>query len=229
MGLAWTAHELRTPLLAAKAAMERLLMRVEEGAVSVASASDRDLLRWSREELEQLAGQLEGFLRWGAGDERLRRTHTDLVRIVRQAVWAAATADAEERVTVSAPPEAKVNADGPNLRLAITNIVRNALAYSPAGSVVSVSVQVRGDIATVSITDQGLGVAAGERDAIFRPYGRGAAGKGRSGHGLGLYIARRAVEAHGGTITVASDGHGSTFSIELPGMGGTWNSRAFAS
>lgn len=218
LGLAWTAHELRGPLLGAKAAIESLV-RTEDVAASEGSlsSSDRHLLVRSARELDRLARQMEALLRWGVGVEQVPRKDTDLVRVVRQAVRSAAMERGDHRVSVSAPSRVNVRGDGETLRLAIANLVRNALSYSPAHSPVTVSVESRGETVSVSVEDSGSGVASGDRERIFHPFYRGNSGRqARSGSGLGLFIARRIVEAHGGAIWLESDGRGSRFHMELP-------------
>jgi signal transduction histidine kinase len=119
-------------------------------------------------------------------------------------------------VTVETPPHAWVNADAPQLARAITNVVRNAVAYAPETTSVQVTVEETDDNARVRVRDQGPGIAASERHLIFDPFARGKVSDGREGRGLGLFIARRIVEAHGGAIGLRSVVPGAEFWIELP-------------
>ncbi len=101
---------------------------------------------------------------------------------------------------------------------ALTNILENAGKYAPAGSVVTVSVEARGDRVAISVADEGPGLSPGEAEDIFGRFYRGDQGRTIAGSGLGLSIARGFVEACGGTVTVASDGpgRGTTFTLLLP-------------
>ena len=99
----------------------------------------------------------------------------------------------------------------------MANVVRNALGYSPPTTPVTVCVETDGDVARVLVRDRGPGIPAAERHLIFDPFARGgAADGGRGGKGLGLFIARRVVEAHGGVIGLRPVRPGAEFCIELP-------------
>jgi two-component system sensor histidine kinase GlrK len=113
-----------------------------------------------------------------------------------------------------------VAADGVLLRSAIVNLLRNALSYSPEGSPIRLSVVEDAGTVAITISDRGPGIAAEERESIFEPYSRGAAGRrGRDGAGLGLFVVRRVVEAHGGSLSVGPSLAGATFRIDIPSDG----------
>jgi signal transduction histidine kinase len=209
LGVAWAAHEFRSPLIGATAAIERFLMSDDPNDL------DRELLRRSGTELRHLAGLVDPWLKWAVGTGTLRLRPTDLARLAREA--AASSVDlSHQRVLVRGEP-AVIRADGRHLQVAISNVIRNALQYSPGDSQVRVVVERGGDLATVSVRDRGPGVPTTERDAIFDPFVRGATGVGtRTGSGLGLFIARRIVEAHQGAIRVESHDQGANFLLELP-------------
>ncbi|MDQ3956735.1 MAG: ATP-binding protein [Actinomycetota bacterium] len=211
LAIAWTAHEVRSPLLATKAAIERFL------TTSTVAGADDDLLHRSRRELEQLAGVVDGLLRWSTGNESLDRDQVDLVGLTERIAESTFLESGDRRVAISSPERLLVEADADHLRGALANVVRNALAYSPRHTKVQVDLEKRGTQAIVRIQDAGPGIPEEDREAIFDPLVRGAAGPSyRGGHGLGLFIARRVIEAHGGTIWVESDGSGSIFHIQLP-------------
>jgi signal transduction histidine kinase len=98
------------------------------------------------------------------------------------------------------------------------NLLTNAVKYSPGGREIVVRVERDGAAARVQVIDQGVGVPAEALPRLFdRFYRVSETARGASGLGLGLYISRRIVEAHGGTIAVASvPGQGSTFTVTLP-------------
>src|SRR5439155_15704467 len=103
------------------------------------------------------------------------------------------------------------------LRQAVTNLVDNAIKYGPQGSRVTVAVGERDGSATIAVTDEGPGIAAEHRDHVFERFYRVDPARPRGGAGLGLAIAKWAVEAHGGRIELDStEGKGSTFRIVLP-------------
>lgn len=210
LGIAWTAHEFRGPLLGVKAVLELLLRSGGD------SPAGRAMLERSLRELEQLAGLTDGLLRWAVGAGSLTRRHADVVSIVRQAVESCYLEAGQERVWISAPDRLIARVDAHQLRGAIANLVSNALAYSPPDTKVEVSVEHAGDAIIAGVRDEGPGIQASERDRIFDPFFRGQTRGRRNGKGLGLFIARRVVEAHGGSIWLEPSVQGATFRIRLP-------------
>src|SRR5262249_39563657 len=120
---------------------------------------------------------------------------------------------------VSAPDEpVRLRCDPMRIEQVLANLVNNAIKYSPPGGTVRVTVAPRPDAAVVSVADEGVGMSADELAHVFDPFRRGAGtSHAVPGTGLGLFVARRIVEAHDGGITVASaPGAGSTFTVRIP-------------
>jgi signal transduction histidine kinase len=107
------------------------------------------------------------------------------------------------------------------LRDAVTNVVDNAIKYSPSGSTIAMRIEADVVEATLSVTDEGPGIPAEHRERIFDRFYRIDEGRSRGsgGAGLGLAIAKWAVEANGGRMSLASSGSGSVFRITLPRSG----------
>jgi signal transduction histidine kinase len=209
VGLAWTAHELRTPILGVKAALE--------GVVGRSGPRDESVLRRSVSELEKLALDTEGILGWATGRRELETSVVDVSRLVEDAVAGYRVMHAEARIEVDADPSVTASADPVQLRGAVVNLIRNAALYSGRDAVVRVEVASEGTAVRVSVRDQGPGIPREERATIFDPFVRGREGsRVRDGSGLGLFITRRVVEAHGGRIWVDPDDEGSTFHVLLP-------------
>ncbi|GIU95223.1 MAG: hypothetical protein KatS3mg012_1680 [Gaiellaceae bacterium] len=140
----------------------------------------------------------------------------DVGRLARD-VCAAAELVGQAAVTVSTPEApVVVRADPIRLRQALDNLVRNALAVTPADGEVAVAVGGDRQSVWIAVSDSGPGIPERERERIFEPGVR--LGSDRPGSGLGLPIARAIVEAHGGTVRVESSalGGGSTFVVTLP-------------
>ena len=113
----------------------------------------------------------------------------------------------------------QVHVDPPRIEQVVTNLVENALKYSPQGGDVQVEVTADAGVARLSVRDRGIGIAAEDLPLIFERFHRGKNVDDRrfAGMGLGLYIARGIVEQHGGRIWAESaPGEGSTFCVELP-------------
>ncbi|MGZ8579476.1 MAG: sensor histidine kinase [Actinomycetota bacterium] len=220
LALACTAHELRGPLAGARAALDHV-------HIDDPGPQSRELLRQTKDELGQLAELVDPLLRWSAGPSSLEKRQVDLVLLVREAVTSCLLEPEGVEVGIEAPDRLMVQADGPQLRGAIGNVVRNALAYSPSSAPVTVIVEDRDAVARVRVRDRGRGVPEEERHLIFDPFARGRAGNGvRDGRGLGLFIARRIIEAHGGCIGLRPARPGAEFFIELPSSGGGRRSSA---
>jgi signal transduction histidine kinase len=100
----------------------------------------------------------------------------------------------------------------------LTNLLNNAIKYSPQGGTVRVTVTRERDTAVMAVSDQGIGMSNAEREHVFELFRRSDAAKATSpGVGLGLFVASRIVEAHGGHIAVTSAvGKGSTFTVRIP-------------
>ncbi len=221
LGIALTAHELTGPLVGARAAIERAYE-------THAGDEGRELLRRTQEELMQLADLVDPLLRWSVGTEPITRERTDLVRVVRDAARSSSLGAIDERLVVEASDHPFVLGDAKQLRGAISNVIRNSLAYSPPATPVTVRVAIEGRMAGVEVTDRGPGVPPTERQLLFDPFERGRSGRAaRRGHGLGLFIARRVLEAHGGSIGLRSTRSGASFRLELPILEG--RSERFAS
>jgi signal transduction histidine kinase len=209
LAIAWTAHELKGPLVGARAALGRVSVGSED-------RTGQDLLRRSRDELGLLADLVDPLLRWTAGSSSLRLRRCDLVRIVRDAVTSCRLEAEEPAVAMEAPEHVWVRADARQLGRAIANVVRNAVSYAPRATTVRVMVEETDDGARVRVRDRGPGVPAADRRLIFDPFARGMLVNGRGGSGLGLFIARRIMEAHQGSIGLRSARPGTEFCIELP-------------
>jgi PAS domain S-box-containing protein len=121
------------------------------------------------------------------------------------------------RVTLEVRAMATAAVEPNRIERVVVNFVQNAIKYSPSGSPVVVRLDTRNDMAHVSVTDRGPGLGTDERSYVFDKYRRAPGTSAREGLGLGLYISRKIVEAHGGRIGVESaPGEGSTFFLEVP-------------
>jgi signal transduction histidine kinase len=123
-------------------------------------------------------------------------------------------------LTVSLPSdEVSLCADPQRIEQVLTNLIHNALKFTPAGGQVAVSLRVEGDQALMAVTDTGVGIAPEHQAAVFEKFFqvRQDSPSGLGGSGLGLYIAKSLVEAHGGQMGLESAlGRGSRFWFSLP-------------
>jgi signal transduction histidine kinase len=120
---------------------------------------------------------------------------------------------------VVAPDEPlRLTCDPTRLEQVLNNLVSNAIKYSPRGGAVWISISLLGASVHLSVADEGMGIMPEDVDHVFDPFRRtGASKEAIAGVGLGLFVARRIVEAHGGQLSVVSTpGHGSTFTVDIP-------------
>lgn len=207
--IAWTAHELRGPLVALKAALGILS---EDGRPSSHDA----LLDRCRAEVDRLSTLVTDTLRWGVSGEAPRRRHCDLVHVVKDTIEQCRLELGVDRVTLDAPERVLACIDSGQLRSAIANLVRNALMYSTPDSRVEVIVNVDLDFVIVSVRNAGREILSEDQRAIFLPYVRGSNAGGRFGKGLGLFIARRIARANRGQLSVVSKDGMTEFRLEIP-------------
>ncbi|MDA8216612.1 MAG: PAS domain-containing sensor histidine kinase [Dehalococcoidales bacterium] len=210
------AHDLRNPVTAILGVAQLLVRSLSKQGLEADARNAEIVLRGARY-LNSLIQELVESARLESGKGSLHKERIDLASLVADVVEGMAPAERGRlRVEFSGclPP---TRADPHLVERALTNLIGNALKYSPEGSVVLVRVrQVSGE-ATVSVTDEGVGIPPAELDHVFERHYRAEAGKDTDGMGLGLYIARLVVEAHGGRISVESEvGKGSTFTFTLP-------------
>lgn len=205
--MASVAHELKGPIVGVRHAIDVALR------IGLPDGTPRTLLQKSKRELQHLDEVIEGLL-----NQRSRTSEPavfDLFALVFDSI--AAIKDEAEGHSLHLSGEAvEVRAHPARLRIAITNVLRNAVRHSPAGSAVKVSVEDRDSAASVKIEDSGPGVATEELSAIFEPYRRGANAL-LPGAGLGLFISRTILESHGGSIKAEHrSGGGARFILEIP-------------
>lgn len=146
----------------------------------------------------------------------LHRRPTELRAMLEQVIERVVPTRDRGRVYLEAPARFTVSIDELRIERVCANLVSNALKYAPRGTAIVVRLEVEGCV-RISVVDGGPGLAPNETEHVFDKYWRAASSTLREGTGLGLYVARRIVEEHGGTIGVDSGCHaGSRFYFELP-------------
>ncbi|MBZ5715931.1 PAS domain S-box protein [Nannocystis pusilla] len=217
--LSVASHELRTPLTALGFHLEHLVRLVDRGEHDpgvLARKVDGAIRQIDR--VTALVDSLIHVSRMSLGRLSLELSEFDLVELVRDLVARAGpdAARARSELRVQAPFALVGAWDRKQLDQAIHNLLANALKYG-AGHPVDVRLAARGPDVVVEVQDRGIGIADEDRPRIFDRFERAVSSAHYGGFGLGLYIARRIVEAHGGVLDVTSTpGKGSTFRLQIP-------------
>jgi heavy metal sensor kinase len=212
------SHELRTPLSVIRGIGEAGLGETRT------PAEYKEAMGSMLEEVDRLTNLVDTLLRLSHGDAgtvRLRREAIDLGELTREVVASLGILAEErnQRLAVDLAADVSVSADRLVLRESITNVIDNAIKYSPHGSTIDIRVRPQAGDVVLSVADQGPGIAPEHRERIFDRFFRVDEARSRDsgGTGLGLAIAKWAVEVNGGRISVetGADG-GSVFRIVLP-------------
>jgi len=214
------SHELRTPLSVIRGIGELALRETRK------PQEYKDALGSMLEEVDRLTRLVDTLLQLSRGDAgtiRLSRDVVDLGDLVRDVASSLGilAEERQQRLEVAAAANLRVSADRLVLRDAVTNLVDNAIKYSPKGATIVIGADGDREHAMVTVADQGGGIPPEHRDRIFDRFYRIDEGRSREmgGTGLGLAIAKWAVEANGGTIALESARAGSVFRISLPREG----------
>lgn len=218
------SHELRTPVTTIRALTDIMLRAVDRGATLDPDQLTRrlEIIRQQADRLTRLSTDLIDATQLQAGRLAVRRDPEDLIAAVEASVRQRRDlleGNDRHRIALTHPPAPVfVALDRMRVEQVLDNLLDNAVKYSPAGGLVRVNVAVDQQAARVSISDDGIGVPAEDLPHLFEPFYRGANAPthGFSGLGLGLYVSKALIEAHGGDIVVASDGRGTTFTLVLP-------------
>ncbi len=210
------SHELRTPLTAARAG----LGMIETSATERLRPDERELVDNVRRNVERLGMQIDNLLAYNQledGSLRLDREYLDLRAVVAGTVSAVRPLIREKGqvLEVDLPEPLPTEGDPQRLEQVIVNLLTNAHRHTPSGTRIAIRAHVTGDEVLLFVSDDGPGIPAEEREAIFVRFHRLSSVEG--GSGLGLAIAREIIEHHGGRIWAESrPKQGTTFRLALP-------------
>jgi signal transduction histidine kinase len=209
------AHEIRNPLTSIKLNMQKLERWSKSGRMP---DETRQPLEITLREIDRLDRVVHGVLQLGRAPTS-NRAATSLARLVSDAVEVARPQLERRSVAIAVPeisnePEPIVWGDASLLRAAVLNLILNAGDASPSGGTVCVEVERNAKLAHLRVRDSGPGIPADQRDRVFEPFFTTKEG----GTGLGLALAQRTVEEHGGAIHIEDGAPGAIFVIDLPLM-----------
>ncbi|MFT5429387.1 MAG: PAS domain S-box-containing protein [Myxococcota bacterium] len=219
--VATVSHELRTPLTSIAGSLRLIeagvVGKLPEQAEKLVELANRNVTR-----LVRLINDILDLTSHEVGRQTLRLETTDLDALVHRVTDGSRglAAESDVRLVLEACP-IEMQVDPDRIEQVVSNFLSNAIKFSPAGSLITVSVTADVTQVRVAVTDQGQGIAAEDHDTVFERFHQldSSATRGKGGTGLGLAICKALVEQHGGTIGLDSEvGVGSTFwfTLDLP-------------
>jgi PAS domain S-box-containing protein len=212
------SHELKTPITSMVLYLETLMRKLEDvDDKQIASIVDR--IKFQTEKLYDLVTDLLDVSRIQTGKLALTREQFDLTKLLTETVSDIQDTTTTHTITFSSKTVVSVNADKFRIYQVITNLLTNAIKYSPEGKKIIVTLQKANGTATIRVKDAGIGVSKEQQKKIFERLYQVPEHDEVTypGLGLGLYISQQIVKRHRGKIWVESvKGNGSTFAFTLP-------------
>ncbi|MDX1663848.1 MAG: GAF domain-containing protein [Candidatus Promineifilaceae bacterium] len=218
------SHELRTPMTSIKGYADLMLLGAA-GKLNPPQQRYLDVIKKNAERLKTLVDDLLDISRIETGKTQLKLQPVDIAQliddVVRQHVRGRLQEEEQgiEVATEVAPSLPLANADPDQVTRILTNLVDNAMNYTPAGGQVTLRARALGEMIQISVRDTGIGISEEDQKQIFERFYRVEDDRTKDipGTGLGLSIVRSLVEMHGGELTLSSTpGEGSTFAFTLP-------------
>jgi signal transduction histidine kinase len=212
------AHELRSPLTSVKGFSATLVKRWDQFTDEQKFQFVETILA-DAERMGRIVSEVLDLARIETGRLELNRTDAHLHSVAERALAQVSHLEGAQRVTLGIDGDLTAWADPERLERVLANLIENAIKFSDDGPVTVDAVR-DGEVAQIKVADSGVGIPAERLDDIFAGPAPQSGHATPLGSGLGLYIARRLVEAHGGSIGVESkEGTGSTFTVRLPAEG----------
>jgi len=211
------SHEFRTPLAAAVGTLEL----IERHAAKLTEAKRTELISRIQRSLGRLTEIMDDVLQLSRADSgrvKATRINADLVRLAQDILREVESGDGQKHrfIFESGAGVGTVPVDTKLTNHILSNLVGNAVRYSPAGTTVTVKLRIDETAFTFLVIDEGIGIPEAEREHVFEPFARGSNVGQISGTGLGLNIVKRYTELMGGTIELLPAERGTTFSVRIP-------------
>jgi PAS domain S-box-containing protein len=211
------SHDLRTPLAAIRLA-NSMLKTYGNRATEEEKRESYETIETQVEYLAELINDIITISRADFSGIELERERVELETYLRDIIEEVQLAYRKPVIQFSGPNRrVEVFIDKKLMRRAITNLLTNAIKYSPDGTPVAVTLRCENQEAVIDIADQGIGIPEADMERLFEPFHRASNTGKIQGTGLGLAITKQFVEQHNGTVSVASQvGRGTTFTVRLP-------------
>jgi len=213
--LAIVAHDLKNPLTAVLMGATQILRRKRDDWEQLNVSAQR-ILR-SAERMDRMTRDLLDLASIQAGRLTIDLAEHDPATLLAEAVEMMQPLASERSLRLGPTQPVRVRCDRQRVLQVLSNLIGNAVKFTPPGATITVESRVRPTEIQISVRDTGIGIPEGELEQIFDRYWQAPGAERKAGVGLGLAIARAIVEAHGGHIWATSEvGVGSTFSFTLP-------------
>ncbi|MHB0870905.1 MAG: sensor histidine kinase [Chloroflexota bacterium] len=214
------SHELKTPLTVVKGYAQLLAQRLKSVPERAGESRMAGQILEQTNKMTDLADRLLDVSRVQFGRLTLERQLVDLAALVREVSERLQMGIQDHPIRISADQPAPAQVDPARIEQVVSNLISNAAKYSPEKTDIEVALERQDGQALLSVRDHGYGIPREQQPHIFRRFYRATTGERRKGVGLGLYVSKGIVEAHGGRIWFDSEeGKGTTFYVQLP-LGG---------
>jgi len=219
-----TSHELKTPLIAIKGFTD-LLLKMYNSELNSSLISILEEIKNGSIRLEKIINSLLESSRYEKGHVELRIKENNLTSLIKSCINELKGLAELKNLIIrfEIKEEIKLKFDKDRIRNVFSNLLLNAIKFTPPNGKININVEKKNEYYIVSVKDNGIGLLKNEKDKIFKQFGKiERYGKGWDinieGYGLGLYISKKIIELHGGEIWVESQGRnkGSTFYFKLP-------------
>ena len=212
------SHELKTPI-GALSLLSEAVMEASDDPEAVTKFASR--MQMEAKRLSDLVQEIINLSRLQSDDPLVGAKGVDTTDLISQAMDDSRFVAEARKISVQFNPalHAQVLGDRTQLEMAISNLIENAINYSPDGTQVSISEKCENNLIEIAVTDQGIGIPEKDLERIFERFYRVDPARSRQtgGTGLGLSIVKHVITNHGGDISVwSAEGEGSTFTIRLP-------------
>ena len=213
------AHELRSPLTSVKGFSATLVKRWDK-FTDEQRFQFVETIHAEADRMGRIVGEVLDLARLEANRLELRSTLVDVAEVARKSADHHQALPGAERISIEVPEGVKAWADPERLDHVVSNLIENAVKFSDEGPITVTAAPAENGMVEIVVTDRGVGIEADRIPHIWSGPAPSGQRAGPSGTGLGLYLSKRLIEAHGGSVDVHSevDG-GSTFTIRIPARG----------
>jgi len=214
------SHELKTPLTSLNAIVQVMTAKLKDNKDTfLAGASER-----ADKQVKKMIGMINGFLsvsRLESGKIVINKQPFELGELIRECIYEISISDTSHQFIFEPSKPIIIYADRDKIASVVTNLLSNALKYSPRGKIIEVNCEIQGRNAVSSVRDEGIGIKPDQLDKLFDRYYRVQSSHTQhiSGFGIGLYLSAEIIQRHNGKIWAESEsGKGSIFYFSLPIM-----------